>query len=130
MSAPHRLWRWLAARPFRSSLLVMVCFVVPGYVRQEQTIDRAQLRRRIVRVVEDACGWTHWFTWHRPWLWLGRGTGYLPVVGLCVHCPLAELSSRLDERWFPDGDGEWKTVTPAEPVTANSATATVTTRWD
>jgi hypothetical protein len=89
-----------------------------------------KMRRLAVRLLDDACCWTHWLTWHRPWLWLGWRKGRLPVIGLCAHCPLAELSSRLDERWFPDGDGEWKPVNGTEPTTANSAAATVTTRWE
>jgi hypothetical protein len=35
------VWRWLARRPFLAWLLVTVAVVVPGYVRQEQTIDEA-----------------------------------------------------------------------------------------
>jgi hypothetical protein len=36
-----RVWHWIVARPFRSSLVVMLLVAVPGYVRQEQTIDEA-----------------------------------------------------------------------------------------
>jgi hypothetical protein len=36
-----RMWRWVAARPFLSALVVVVCVAVPGYWRQEQAIDEA-----------------------------------------------------------------------------------------
>jgi hypothetical protein len=55
-------------------------------------------KRRIVVFLEDACEHTHWFTHRRPWLWLPFRI-----------CPLANLSSALDERW---GTGVWETVRP------------------
>lgn len=58
-------------------------------------------KRRFVSFLEDACGYTHWFTHRRPWLWLP-----FPV------CPLASLSDRLDQRW---GTGVWTDGEP-EPL--------------
>ena len=64
-----------------------------------------KIKSFIVRATERSCDMTHWVTHHRPWLWLPRLPG-----GLCVHCPLADLSDRLDERW---GTGRWA---PAEDI--------------
>lgn len=50
-------------------------------------------RRLTVTFLEHACTWTHPVTLHRPWLWLFR------------HCPLATLSSRLEDKWET---GAWK----------------------
>jgi hypothetical protein len=58
----------------------------------------------IVGIVEMLCNYTHWFTHRRPWVLLKR----LPF-GICVPCPFADLSHRLDERW---GTGYWKDGSP------------------
>lgn len=58
------------------------------------------MKRWIVATLEDPlCRWTHPITNRRPWLWFFH------------HCPLAELSFRLEERW---NTGAWTTPTTTE----------------
>lgn len=42
MTKARRVWDFIAARPFRSSLAVMLVVSTVGYIRQEQTINDAQ----------------------------------------------------------------------------------------
>lgn len=53
MTRARRAWHWLAARPFRSSLIVITLLVVPGFVRQEQIINRLERDRQ--ERLEDGC---------------------------------------------------------------------------
>lgn len=57
-----------------------------------------RIKRLIVAGLERACDLTHPITHHRPWLWLPH------PKGIAWHCPLADLSARLDERW---GTRQW-----------------------
>lgn len=49
----RRAWHWLAARPFRASLIVITLLVVPGFIRQEQIINRQEADRQ--ERLEDGC---------------------------------------------------------------------------
>lgn len=53
------------------------------------------MKRALVVGLERLCNRLHFVFHHRPWTWLP-----LP------HCPLAELSDRLDRRW---ATGVWTT---------------------
>lgn len=53
MTRARRAWRWIAVRPFRASLLVITLLVVPGFIRQEQIINRQEHDRQ--ERLEDGC---------------------------------------------------------------------------
>lgn len=59
----------------------------------------------IVWFLEASCEYTHWLTWRR--FWANFWSKHNMPFGLGWHCPLADLSARLDERW---NTGVWKEV--------------------